>query len=1035
MQSLTDELQSRRTLRDIVALFSLPSIWVDNEPVQVAESLADVLLNTLPLDFVYLRLRREARGDEPEVVRTARLPTVAGQAREIGQSLAPWLNNGDTNLLHTIPNPMGGGMVRLLRAPLGTDGGEGVVVAGSQQADFPSEVDRLLLSVGASQAGAVLRRSRAEQELRDSEERFRQLAENIDGYFWLNSPDDNQMLYMSRGYEKICGRTCESLYRSPESWSEIIHPDDRERVWASLLEPLSDSGRQIEYRIVRPDGAVRWIRDRAFPVRDASGEVCRVAGIGEDITERKSAEQALRENEERVRLLLNSTSEAIYGVDLDGICTFCNPACLRLLGYSDQRELLGKNMHELIFHKREDGTLYRREDGPIARALGYGEPAHSQNEILWRADHTSFHAEYWSHPVRRGNEIVGAVVTFVDISERRRSEEQLRNSQSQFAEAQRLANIGSWTWNIANNQVLWSDEHYRIYGLEPHAIPVNYDEVMARIHPDDRALLKNRVAQVFRDHQPFECAVRILRPDRTIRVIKSLGQVILDNDDKPTRMFGTSQDITEQCHAEHLIRESEERFRAICDQAVVGIAQVDLTGRFLFVNDRYLHTLGYTRTELMQMRMQEITHPADLPANLVQFHALAEGGPDFLFEKRSVRKDGSVLWVKSHVNGLRDLSGNVTSIVMVSVDITEQRQQEEALRASEARYRIFVDHATNGLFLHDGEGRVVDVNRHACESLGYSRQELIGKTPAAFDPDITPEIMAYRTSRLVKGETLAFDARQRRKDGSTFPVEVRVRPFEVDGQFYALSLAHDITERMKTEEALRNYAKQLRNVSQHMIDIQEEERRHLARELHDEIGQILSAIGVNLHALNTVSDAASRPRLEESIGIVDLAIQQVHDLSLDLRPSMLDDLGLVSTIRWFVDRLAQRTGLELEFIAESSGDRLPADLEIACYRVAQEALTNVVRHAQARHVRVEFRQQEEDVQLVIRDDGVGFNLDAIKLGATRGTSFGLLGMEERVELLGGQIEFTSHPGHGTGIQVSFPLSSQLAIKAESQTSV
>ena len=166
-------------------------------------------------------------------------------------------------------------------------------------------------------------------------------------------------------------------------------------------------------------------------------------------------------------------------------------------------------------------------------------------------------------------------------------------------------------------------------------------------------------------------------------------------------------------------------------------------------------------------------------------------------------------------------------------------------------------------------------------------------------------------ARLAKGETIAFDARRRRKDGSTFPVEVRIRPFEVDGHVYKLSLAHDITERTKTEEALRNYAKQLHDLSRRMIDVQEEERRHLARELHDEIGQILTTISVNLHALNVVFDAANRPRLEESISIVDRAIHQVHDLSLDLRPSMLDDLGLVSTIRWFADRQAQRAGLEL----------------------------------------------------------------------------------------------------------------------------
>ena len=236
---------------------------------------------------------------------------------------------------------------------------------------------------------------------------------------------------------------------------------------------------------------------------------------------------------------------------------------------------------------------------------------------------------------------------------------------------------------------------------------------------------------------------------------------------------------------------------------------------------------------------------------------------------------------------------------------------------------------------------------------------------------------------LAKGETITFNARHRRKDGDTFPVEVRIRPFEVDGTFYALSLCTTSPNEQKRRKHCATMQNNCDDLSRRVIDVQEEERRHLARELHDEIGQILSAISVNLHTLNAIFDPASRPRLEESIGIVDRAIHQVHDLSLDLRPSMLDDLGLVATIRWFAGRQTLRAGLELEFVADSSGERLPADLEIACYRVVQEALTNVVRHARARQVRVEFRQQEEEVQLVITDDGVGFDLEAVQRGAAR----------------------------------------------------
>ena len=284
-----------------------------------------------------------------------------------------------------------------------------------------------------------------------------------------------------------------------------------------------------------------------------------------------------------------------------------------------------------------------------------------------------------------------------------------------MAEAQRLANVGSWNWDIVNNTLLWSDEHYRIFGMEPQATPLTYDGGMTYIHPDDRARVENRIAQAFGDRQPFESTLRILRADGSIRFIKSLGQVVFDNDDKPIRMFGTAQDITEQCQAEQLIRESEERFRAICDQAVVGIAQMDLTGRFIFANDRFLQMLEYTRTELMQMQMQEITHTDDLPDSQIQFRALAEGGPDFLIEKRYIRKDGSMLWVRNHVNGIRDLSGNVTSSVLVSVDITEQRRHEEALR----------NYAKQ---LHDLSRRVIDVQEEERRHLAGSCTMKSGKS-------------------------------------------------------------------------------------------------------------------------------------------------------------------------------------------------------------------------------------------------------------------------------------------------------------------
>jgi signal transduction histidine kinase len=216
----------------------------------------------------------------------------------------------------------------------------------------------------------------------------------------------------------------------------------------------------------------------------------------------------------------------------------------------------------------------------------------------------------------------------------------------------------------------------------------------------------------------------------------------------------------------------------------------------------------------------------------------------------------------------------------------------------------------------------------------------------------------------------------------------------------------------------------LHALSRRVVEVQEQERRHLARELHDEIGQVLSAISINLQALKGACDAAAGSRIEDSIHIVDQAAEQVQNLSLDLRPSMLDDLGLVATLRWLVDRQAQRADLISHFIAESSGAAVPPNVTIACFRVVQEALTNVVRHARARNVWVEFRQAEDEVYLSVRDDGEGFDPGITRHRATGSASLGLLGIRERVELLGGRSEIKSQPGHGTSIRVWFPTISQ-----------
>ena len=229
-------------------------------------------------------------------------------------------------------------------------------------------------------------------------------------------------------------------------------------------------------------------------------------------------------------------------------------------------------------------------------------------------------------------------------------------------------------------------------------------------------------------------------------------------------------------------------------------------------------------------------------------------------------------------------------------------------------------------------------------------------------------------------------------------------------------LQKESVQRKQTEKSLQALSRQLLNA-------QEQERRRIAHELHDEIGQALSAIMVNLEAIELKPEPATiAQRLRDTIGVADSTLQQVRNLSLDLRPSMLDDLGLAAALRWHLDQQAQRTGFVGQFVADTLQGELNPDIKVTCFRIAQEALTNVVRHAQAQHVMVEIDQLDHELKLSIRDDGVGFDVDKAWKTAVQGASLGVLGMQERAQLAGGQLVIDSAPGRGTDVHASLPLS-------------
>jgi PAS domain S-box-containing protein len=355
---------------------------------------------------------------------------------------------------------------------------------------------------------------------------------------------------------------------------------------------------------------------------------------------------------------------------------------------------------------------------------------------------------------------------------------------------------------------------------------------------------------------------------------------------------------------------------------------------------------------------------------------------------------------------------------------TERQSADVALKASEMRYRRLFETAQDGiLILNAGTGQIDDVNPFLTDMLGYTREQLLGNKLWEIGPfkDTKSSKSAFRELQrdaYVRYEDLPLET----SDGRSINVEFVSNVYQVNGGKVIQCNIRDITKRKQAEGKLKESRQRLQTLSRRLVKIQENERRYLARELHDEIGQALTVIEMNLQALlESPGAGALARRLKASLTVVEHVQEQVHDISLNLRPSMLDDLGLEPALRWLVKRQAALAGLQAEVRVDPLEQRLDPMIETECFRVAQEALTNVVKHAKAHTVNVELSQNEEQLHLSVRDDGVGFDLARLREQAVRGASLGLLSMEERATLAGGGLQYHSTPGQGTEVHAWFPL--------------
>jgi len=573
------------------------------------------------------------------------------------------------------------------------------------------------------------------------------------------------------------------------------------------------------------------------------------------------------------------------------------------------------------------------------------------------------------------------------------------------------------------------------------------------VHPEDVPLAVGLFRRVMAGENPPSFTLRIREKVGNYRVGEFIQAPQL-RDGRVVGVFGVGRDVTDRIKAEEALRKahdglelrvkertialskaneelkaqtealgaSEEALRganetlsALFHASPLAIIAMDPGGIVTMWNRAAERIFGWSKQEVLG-RPNLVVPAAKQDESRDLRERVLRGESVTLVETQRQKKDGSLIEVSIATAQVYGAHDEIRGLIVVVDDITDRKRSEEALRDSEERFRSVAQSANDAIIVADHHGRILSWNRGAQIMFGYTEAEVLSQ-PFLLSISARDRETHNRTVALLMQSSETQLARQTvelqglRKDGTEFPVELSLAKWRTRVGVFFGGIIRDLTERNRDEQARARLAAMV---------FEEAERRHIAQELHDQIGQILKALKLTLEMAERRPEGALGVNLEEAHQLVDDLMKRVHDMSLDLRPPMLDDLGLLPAILWLFQRCAAQTNVQVTFEHTDLDRRFASEVETAAYRIVQEALTNVARHAGVKHATVRLWADDCVLGMQIEDQGIGFDVSSTPV-----TTLGLTGMRERAHALGGQLTVESAPGRGARVTAELPLNVQI----------
>jgi PAS domain S-box-containing protein len=723
----------------------------------------------------------------------------------------------------------------------------------------------------------------------------------------------------------------------------------------------------------------------------------------------KQAEEALQRSEEKFRLVVEHIPMRIFIKDINSVYVSCNELCAQDWGLAPSA-IAG--MTDFDFHPHELAEQYRADDKLVMRS---GQPAEMERRYVIGGK------ELFAHTIKvpfrdKDGRTVGVLGILWDITERRLAEERLRLSEHDLAEAQSIAHLGSWSLDLASNELTWSAENYRIFEIDPGKFGASYEAFLDAIHPDDREFVNQAYTGSLKDKKPYDIVHRLLMKDGRVKYVNERCETFYNDAGEPVRSLGTTHDITQLKQVEQNLLAVQNELTSTLNAIPDLLFELGLDGRYYSYRSPRTDLLSVPPEQLVGSLISDVLPPE---ASAVCLAALQEANETGYSsgQQFQLRLGEADKWFELSIARKTSEKTDDPRFIVISRDITERKRGELNLLT----LYTAIDQSPISVVITDADARIQYINPHFTTISGYAAAEVIGKNPRMFKSEQTPdEVYADMWSKISCGQIWHGELLNRSKSGQLYSEETHIAPVkDASGrinQYVCLKI--DNSERIQAEEKLAESYLELQRLSSHLEHLREDERAKIARDLHDEMGALLVALKMRASWLASKLPAEMPLLTEEAKHISALvaeAISSMHQIVTELRPNLQEGFGFAATFEDYVKKFQQRTGIECRFALPEEEMKLDTNRAVTLFRILQESLNNVEKYSQAKRVKILLTARDNSLSLVVEDNGVGFDPAMRKKG-----SFGLIGIRERTLMMGGKAKISSTPGKGTKVSITLP---------------